>query len=360
MRSAMSNRSAAVVCLMALLLLPLSPAAATTFSVSFEFGGGLTADEQAVFTQAANYWNHIITGYSPGIAGIHGLVINVSASYIDGVGGLLGQTSPGGTRRYKTANGTTYWLPLDGDIALDGDDLADMYSKGYLYPAIVHEVAHSIGFGAIWDYYPGVYQDGSGQYKGAAGLAAYRSEFAGQKAAQYVPVELQGGASASDYHWAEALDGGSATGITDARGRDMQYELMTGWLNLPAAQAFVSQTTIHSFEDLGYTVLTLPDADLDGTVTWADLDTVLSHFNGSGMDWAQGDFDGNGTVNGADLTNVLGHYNQNLDLYGTFGPSGGLGGNLGLSMAIPEPGTLQLLGFAAAGLLAWAARRKRR
>ena len=41
---------------------------------------------------------------------------------------------------------------------------------------------------------------------------------------------------------------------------------------------FVSQTTIHQFEDLGYTVVKLPgDANDDGTVNGADLNIVLAN-----------------------------------------------------------------------------------
>ena len=54
------------------------------------------------------------------------------------------------------------------------------------------------------------------------------------------------------------------------------------------------------------------DANLDGTVNGADLNTVLSDFNTTGMSWAQGDFDGNGTVNGADLNTVLSNFNQHV------------------------------------------------
>ena len=56
------------------------------------------------------------------------------------------------------------------------------------------------------------------------------------------------------------------------------------------------------------------DANLDGTVNGADLNTVLSNYNKTGMSWAQGDFDGNGTVNGADLNTVLSNYNQHVGL----------------------------------------------
>jgi uncharacterized delta-60 repeat protein len=56
------------------------------------------------------------------------------------------------------------------------------------------------------------------------------------------------------------------------------------------------------------------DANLDGTVNGADLNTVLSNYNQTGMNWSQGDFNGDGAVNGADLNIVLSNYNQSTGL----------------------------------------------
>jgi hypothetical protein len=85
------------------------------------------------------------------------------------------------------------------------------------------------------------------------------------------------------------------------------------------------------------------DADADGAVNGADLNTVLSNYNQTGMDWLHGDFDGNGTVDGADLNVVLSNYNQSA----------------GVAAAAPEPSTLLLAAAGLAGLLAHV-RRKRK
>jgi hypothetical protein len=63
--------------------------------------------------------------------------------------------------------------------------------------------------------------------------------------ASFVPVELGGGSGTANGHWDEA-DGGGADGAF-AGGKD---ELMTGWLG---SSTFVSNTTIASFADIGYT-----------------------------------------------------------------------------------------------------------
>ena len=85
------------------------------------------------------------------------------------------------------------------------------------------------------------------------------------------------------------------------------------------------------------------DANLDGTVNGADLNTVLAHYNQTGMSWSLGDFDGNGTVNGADLNTVLAHYNQHLSV----------------GVAVPEPSALALFGVGAIGLLGYLRRRRK-
>ena len=148
------------------------------------------------------------------------------------------------------------------------------------------------------------YVNSTGQYIGAAALAAYRSEFVGQSDAAYVPVEQGGGPGAADCPLERQPTGGAGpTGIVDTHGRDMEYELMVPWMHIESpSSVFISQTTIHQFEDLGYTVVKLPgDANGDGFVDGADLDIVLSNYNRTGATWAQGDFNGDGVVNGQDL-----------------------------------------------------------
>ena len=86
------------------------------------------------------------------------------------------------------------------------------------------------------------------------------------------------------------------------------------------------------------------DADLDGTVNGADLNTVLSNYNKTGMYWSQGDFNYDGTVNGADLNMVLSNYNQSVSI----------------GAAVPEPGTLGMLALGVAAVLACKGWRKQR
>jgi hypothetical protein len=87
----------------------------------------------------------------------------------------------------------------------------------------------------------------------------------------------------------------------------------------------------------------LGDANGDGTVNGADLNTVLSNYNHTGQTWAHGDFNGDGTINGADLNAVLSHYNQHVSV----------------GAAATEPSAVVLLAIVAISLLCYAWRRHR-
>ena len=84
------------------------------------------------------------------------------------------------------------------------------------------------------------------------------------------------------------------------------------------------------------------DANGDGTVNGADLNTVLSNYNKTGMTWDQGDFDYDGTVNGTDFNTVLSNYNQHV--------------SVSAGVSVPEPAILALLGIGAVSLLGYAGR----
>jgi hypothetical protein len=79
------------------------------------------------------------------------------------------------------------------------------------------------------------------------------------------------------------------------------------------------------------------DANMDGSVNFSDLSTLLAHYNQSG-DWSQGDCTNDGLVNFADLSVLMANYNMTAG----GAPLDGVG-------VVPEPSTLALL---AAGMLA--------
>jgi hypothetical protein len=225
----------------ALLLLSASSAPASPFTINLNVVGGLTPSQQAVFSTAATTWMGLLPQYQPGIS-IAALAISLEGIAIDGVGGALAQAGP-----TSSVSQGGYVLATHGVMQFDTADLGFLESNGILLNWVLHEMAHVIGFGTLWTP-NGVYTANSGQFTGANALATYRIEFS-QPAATFVPVELfSGGTNFPNAHWDENDGGSCCTGRTSAQG-DMTFELMTGWLN---AGAYLSQTSMASFFDIGY------------------------------------------------------------------------------------------------------------
>jgi Leishmanolysin len=217
--------------------------AQAAFTINLTFSG-LDAAQQSYFTEAKTFWETAITGYQPGIL-LTGFAMTATGSNIDGVGGILGSAGPD-----SAVSQGGFRLTTSGSMLFDTSDITALIAQGSFGDVIRHEMAHVIGFGTLWTQ-NNVYVDGTGHFTGAAALAQYKTEFIGQGAAAYVPIELGGGGGTADGHWNEVDGGGSNTGIVDAQGHDFKNELMTGWLNAPT---FTSRTTIASFQDIGYVV----------------------------------------------------------------------------------------------------------
>jgi hypothetical protein len=207
-------------------------------------GDGLTLSQADAFQSAKRFWEERLVGYQPGIT-LSGVNISGSSSFIDGLGGTVGEAAP-----QVTTVQAGYTLAVSGTMSFDTADLAFLEANNVLHQVLRHEMAHVLGFGILWPQ-NSLYIPGSGRYLGALGLAAYRSEFLGQSAASFVPVERGGGTSTADFHWDEVDFGAGLTGRVTTYGRDMRDELMSGWLNR-ALPAFVSRTTLGQFEDLGF------------------------------------------------------------------------------------------------------------
>lgn len=216
--------------------------------ITLSFGGGLTATQQNVFSSAKLFWETALTGYKPGIA-IAGPAINASGVAIDGVGKILGSAGPS-----TTSSQGGFIITTSGQMQFDTADLSNLEANGTLQNVIRHEMAHVLGFGTLWTN-NGVYVDGTGQFTGQNALNQWKTEF-NQASATSVPVELGGGGGTANGHWDEVNGGGGLTGFRDTLNRDMRDELMTGWLN---SNAFVSNMTIASFADIGFTTVAVPE-----------------------------------------------------------------------------------------------------
>lgn len=218
--------------------------------------------QQAVFTSAEAFWEQRLLGNRYDLA-IPALTIFAFAESIDGVSGTLasaGPTGAGGIAGDGTGGIPDYFYALEGKMRFDTADIGTLSSAGTFLDAIVHEMAHVIGFGTLWNtaQFGGsfvdtqsVYTDGTGQFTGAYALDTYNAEFG--LTSVFVPVELDGGSGTANGHWDEQTFAG---GRLDALNSS---DLMTGFLgplapfpDAPLIGTTISDTTIASFADIGY------------------------------------------------------------------------------------------------------------
>jgi len=249
----------------ALFLLLNVAAVAAPFNIVVNFLGGLSPTQQAIFSTAATTWTTLLPNYQAGI-NIPSLTISAQGSAIDGVGGVLGSAGPDGI-----TNQGGFWLSTTGSMEFDTADLANLEANNLLLPVILHEMAHVMGFGTLWNL-NNVYAPilNPGEFTGDNAVAAYQAEF-NQPGSLFVPVELGGGQGTAGGHWDEVNGGAGPTGIVSAQG-DKQFELMTGWINTPY---YISNTTIASFVDIGYEAAAPVGIPEPGTMTLFGAGIVL-------------------------------------------------------------------------------------
>ena len=114
----------------------------------------------------------------------------------------------------------------------------------------VHELAHAMGFSdRFWALNgqidtTGDVTYGNGPDSNSVALEIYREEF--DPDAEFVPIEEDFGAGTAYAHWDEALFGNPDATPGASKGNP---ELMTGFLSTSWT---LSDTTIASFEDIGY------------------------------------------------------------------------------------------------------------
>ncbi|MEM9216665.1 MAG: leishmanolysin-related zinc metalloendopeptidase [Cyanobacteria bacterium P01_F01_bin.150] len=212
------------------------PPPASGFNIQVRFiDDSLTPSQQAAFTTAANRWSDIIIEDVPdvfvtGFGLVDDVVIDASASAIDGPSGTLGYARP--TRFRQDSR-----LPFFGEMTFDSEDIAVMEAEGSFVDVIVHEMGHVLGIGTIWDNLDllDVSNPGDPRFTGVLATAEYNKLFDVNESS--VPVEAEGGPGTALSHWRESV---------------FDNELMTGYLNVGINP--LSRITVASLADLGYTV----------------------------------------------------------------------------------------------------------
>ena len=213
------------------------------FNIEIVFKG--TWDQSYVdqFIKAADYITQYIKGDVQDVlfrgAVIDDLKITAEMTAIDGVGGILGQAGPTAIRG---ASSTDAYLPA---TAIMQFDIADAGRYAYDFDAIIlHEMLHSVGFGSVWSYFPGLVSGGT--FNGDSAVDAYYAEFSVSTGG--IPVEQQGGSGTAGAHWDEDT---------------FNTELMTGYIDPFPSDMYVADMTIASLADLGYTLGVAPYASPD-------------------------------------------------------------------------------------------------
>ncbi|MDP0491893.1 MAG: hypothetical protein Q7Q71_12665 [Verrucomicrobiota bacterium JB023] len=244
--------------------------------------------EQQMFYDGVDYWSSILTGYRDGVSRSWSLTVDAFEQPASGGSILLGTAAPTAlafsqpVADANTSNGR-FILSTQGQVNLNTHPDAGEI----LEVVVIHEIAHALGFGTLWEDNQ-VYNDGEdansnrtldggipGQYLGAAALAAYQREFDSE--ATYIPVELDGYSGTPHGHWNEVTDNpavenqagfDSDPGDSDASpivqeglyaGEMLDDELMSA---VVSGSGFLSQTSIMSFYDIGYTVIPEPSVAL--------------------------------------------------------------------------------------------------
>jgi len=205
---------------------------AAGFNITIEFKGTWTQEYYDIFVAAADSLTALIIGDLPNVTVYGGkggpktiddILITAELGNIDGLYGILGQAGP-------TAVRTDSSLPATATMKFDIADVNAMGLEAFS-DVVLHEMAHSLGFGSIWGRLGLV---SNGQFTGENAVAEFL-EMGGVGSG--IPVEQDGGSGTAGSHWDEET---------------FVNELMTGYIN-DGYNPF-SEMSAASFEDLGYTI----------------------------------------------------------------------------------------------------------
>ena len=148
-----------------------------------------------------------ITGEIPGDRVVDDLLIYVQIREIDGPAGVFGGAGPCQIRADNS-------LPVVGVMFFDRGDLDGLETNGHLEGTILHEMAHVIGFGTLWNHLgllrnPASWFGGQDtHFTGEATLRAFREVGGGSyTGGGHVPVQHQGGEGVWNGHWREFVFG---------------------------------------------------------------------------------------------------------------------------------------------------------
>ena len=208
------------------------PATASSgYNITIEFVGNWTQAYYDIFKSAADRLTTLIIGDLPnvsvrtkgGITTVDDIKITAELAPIDGLYGILGQAGPTSVR-------TTGSLPATAQMKFDIADV-DAMGLATFAEVVLHEMAHSLGSGSIWDRLGLVT---NGLFTGSNAVREYHL-MGGTLSG--IPVEQDGGSGTAGSHWDEETFGN---------------ELMTGYIN--DGKNYFTAMSEASFADLGYVI----------------------------------------------------------------------------------------------------------
>ncbi len=229
------------------------------YDIDLVFLSSGSSSQNEIVEEAVELWESTIVGgvtdievaLPPGDCGdgspavnevVDDIRIYVRIDSIDGVGRVLGRSGPCRVRVISALDKVL--TPITGLIVLDQADVDTLEALGRLDETIVHEIAHVLGFGTIWDGYgllvnpsentPGV----DTHFRGPLTIAAFDAAGGdGYTGGAKVPVQNDGRQGIADGHWRDGVFGN---------------ELLTPFIS-PDGSVF-SAITIESMADLGFLV----------------------------------------------------------------------------------------------------------
>ncbi|WP_010302444.1 zinc metalloendopeptidase [Candidatus Odyssella thessalonicensis] len=200
--------------------------------IGFAYDSYLKPQYKVELTRAAARLGEVIvTTYDKPRDQKFDMVVRVSLTELDGIGGTLAQAAP------------THWLPSSPEGLFYPDqgemqiDVADLNDPG-LVNIVTHELIHALGFGTLWeeDQLVKVGRSGRSYFIGKNATRVYSRLT--QKKQAGVPLQKGGGEGTAGAHWSETI---------------FYNELMTGYYNTDEINP-LSKLTLASLKDMGYEV----------------------------------------------------------------------------------------------------------
>ena len=224
----------------------------TAYEIDLIVGGSLSGAHVRMLEQAVQRWQGVVAADVPAVElpnsvacfgdyrryalSVDDLLIYVTATEIDGPGGVLARAGPCVVRDRS-------YLPLMGSMTFDFSDLSAL-GDGFFTVAL-HELGHVLGIGVLWDWFdllqnpslpnnPGA----DTHFNGPLAVAAFDDVGGTVYQRAKVPVENTSGPGSGDSHWRASVFGA---------------ELMNPFFYRDRPSP-LSVVTVQSLADIGYAV----------------------------------------------------------------------------------------------------------